>query len=205
VRGVHDDRQVPILVQPALPAGTFSDRRQPELVGEGVTLRPWTQEDAAGLVCAYSDPDIQRWHCRSLDSEEAALLINQWRQAWQSDAGVSWAAIDRRDGRVLGRAGFNRIDLSQARAEVAYWVLPAARGQGVATAAVTALSRWAFDEVGFQRLELVHSVENTVSCKVATATGFTTEGTMRQSMLNQDGWHDSHLHARLCTELEVRQ
>jgi ribosomal-protein-alanine N-acetyltransferase len=187
-------------VPPLLPAGTLSGREQPHLAASAVTLRSWTTEDVAALVSAYGDPDIQRWHCRSLTDDEAAARILQWRAAWNTDTSASWAVTDRWDGRVLGSAGFRDVDLSAGVAEVAYWVLPGARGRGVATAAVTTLSRWAFDEIGFQRLELLHSTENVPSCKVAAASGFSVEGTLRQSVLHTDGWHDMHLHARLRTD-----
>jgi len=159
-------------------------------------LRPWAEPDAAGLVTAYADPDVQRWHCRSLDLEEAAALILRWRAAWPAEAGASWAVVDGED-RLLGRAALRDMHLADGVAEIAYWVLPAARRRGVATAAVAVLTRWAFEEVGLQRLEIFHSVANTASCAVATSTGFRPEGTLRASVLHADGWHDMHLHARL--------
>ena len=73
-------------------------------------------------------------------------------------------------------------------------------GRGVASAAVTTLRPWAFDQIGLQRIDLRHSVENTLSCRVATAAGFTAEGTLRGAALHTDGWHDMHLHARLRTD-----
>ncbi len=123
------------------------------------------------LITAYSDPDVQRWHCRSLDADEAVSLVLGWRDAWDAESGASWAVTDRRS-RVLGRVGFRVMHLRNGVAEVSYWVLPAARGRGVATAAVKVLTRWAFDDVGLQRLELMHSVQNAPSCRVAAASGF---------------------------------
>ncbi len=80
------------------------------------------------LITAYGDPDIQRWHCRSLDADEAASLILGWRDAWDAESGASWAVTDRR-ARVLGRVGFRVMHLPDGIAEVNYWVLPAARGR----------------------------------------------------------------------------
>jgi RimJ/RimL family protein N-acetyltransferase len=187
---------VPRLVDPILPAGTLADRPQPRVTGPDVTLRPWRQEDVPALVTAYQDPDIQRWHCASLTPPEAADLVARWAAAWAADSGASWAVTDAGD-RLLGRAGFRLVRLDEGAAEVAYWVLPSARRRGVASAAVTTLTGWAFDQVGFHRLELLHSVRNEPSCRVANATGFRPEGTLRSSLPHPDGWHDMHLHARL--------
>ncbi|MFI1262587.1 GNAT family N-acetyltransferase [Streptomyces kronopolitis] len=100
-------------------------------------------------------------------------------------------------GEVLGRAGLRRMDLVHGEAECAYWVLPQARGTGVAPRALTALAAWALDEAGFHRLELAHSTANEPSCRVAAKCGFTLEGTRRSAHRQPDGWHDMHLHARI--------
>jgi RimJ/RimL family protein N-acetyltransferase len=190
----HDGR-VPYLVSPALPAGSLSEQPQPVLTGTAVTLRRWTAEDVPDLVTAYADPDIQRWHCRSLDDVEAVALIEQWNEAWIDETAASWAVTD--GARVLGRVGFREVDLSAGVAEVAYWVLPAARGRGVARDALATLTRWALTDLCLQRLELSHSTENAASCRVADAVAYPPEGTLRASVLHTDGWHDMHLHARL--------
>ena len=89
------------------------------------------------------------------------------------------------------------MDLTCCQGEVAYWTMPTRRGQDVASSAVEALTHWAFDDVGFHRLELTHSVHNLPSCRVAIKTGFDLEGVKRRAGLHLDGWHDMHLHARV--------
>ena len=190
--------RVPYLVPSALPSGTLSGRLQPVLTGSGVRVRPWAAQDAPELVTAYADPDIQRWHCRSLDLVEAVALIEEWNEAWVDETSASWAVTD--GERVLGRVGFRVVDLSAGVAEVGYWVLPSARGRGVARDALATLTRWSFDELGLQRLELTHSTENQASCRVAAAVDYPLEGTARASVLHTDGWHDMHRHARVRTD-----
>jgi len=90
-----------------------------------------------------------------------------------------------------------RFDPEQGQAEVTYWTAAAARGTGVAPAAVGAVAGWAFDVLGLHRLELQHSTGNPASCRVAEKAGFVLEGTRRSALLHDDGWHDMHLHARL--------
>jgi len=68
---------------------------------------------------------------------------------------------------------------------------------GVAARATTTLTRWALDEIGLHRLELLHATANGASCKVAAKAGFVLEGTKRSAGWHQDGWHDMHLHARV--------
>ncbi|NEC69035.1 GNAT family N-acetyltransferase [Streptomyces sp. SID9727] len=73
-----------------------------------------------------------------------------------------------------------------------YWVLPAARGRGVASGALAALSSWALG-VGFWRLELDHSTGNDASCAVAAKCGYALEGVKRSAAVHDDGRHDMHL------------
>jgi RimJ/RimL family protein N-acetyltransferase len=122
---------VPSLVTPALPAGTLAALTQPSLDGDdGLRLRPWRAADADTVVAAYADPDIQRWHCRSMTPGEARDWIGRWPSRWQAETGAGWAVTD--GSAVAGQISLRRIDLAEALAEVSYWVLPHARGRRVA-------------------------------------------------------------------------
>jgi RimJ/RimL family protein N-acetyltransferase len=146
---------------------------------------------------AYQDPDIQQWNLRSFGSlDEARAWIAQWETQWRAERDGCWAVTDGAV-RVLGRVAVRGIHLMDGRGECTYWVLPAARGRGVATAATVAVARWALDELGLHRLSLLHATANPASCRVAAKAGFALEGTLRSAMLHPDGWHDMHLHARV--------
>lgn len=118
-----------------------------------------------------------------------------YRRDWEEEKGGHWA-IAREDGEVLGRIAMRGWNFDDGVAGVAYWMLAAARGAGVATCAVVGLSAWA-EEMGFYRLYLDHSTRNPASCRVATKSGYLLEGTMRSSAVHDDGRHDMHLHARI--------
>ena len=64
---------------------------------------------------------------------------------------------------------------------------PAARGRGLAAAALDAVCRWAFAELAVDRVELCHAVENAASGRVAEKGGFTYEGHRRRSFRYGDG------------------
>ncbi|MET8087556.1 GNAT family N-acetyltransferase [Micromonospora sp. NPDC005237] len=188
---------MPLLVAPALPAGSLAAQEQPHLpVRPGLTLRPWRDDDAPLVRAAFDCPAIQRWHVRRLDSDdEARAWTAQWSARWSAETAVSWAIVED-DDRPVGQVGLRQVSLAEASADVSYWVLPAARGAGVATEALLALTRWSF-AAGLHRLALEHSTANAASCRVATRGGFALEGVTRESVRHADGWHDMHLHARL--------
>jgi RimJ/RimL family protein N-acetyltransferase len=189
---------MPYLVTPVVPAGRMRDREQPVLRGQGgLVLRPWEASDAPVVLEAYQDPAIQQWNLRTFDSlAEAGAWIAQWEGQWLAERDGCWAVTDGA-GAVLGRAALRGVRLMDGVAECTYWVLPAARGRGVATRATVAMARWALHDLGLHRLELQHSTANPASCRVAAKAGFGLEGTRRGAMQHPDGWHDMHLHARL--------
>lgn len=191
---------MPSTVGPALPPGTLRALAQPQLrLDDTAVLRPWdVQRDVPAVRRAFSDPDIQLWHARSLDSDaEAGAWLASWEQRWAAETDASWAIAASGTGAVLGQVGLRTVFLAAAQAQMSYWVLPEARRRRLAVRATQVVTEWAFSELGLQRMLLHHSVRNAASCAVADAAGFALEGTLRRHMLHSDGWHDAHLHARL--------
>jgi RimJ/RimL family protein N-acetyltransferase len=195
---------MPWFIDDVVAAGTLAGSAQPTIpAAGGLTLRPWADGDAPAVLHAFQDPAVQRWHCRRAGSLREALdWIGEWRDAWSAERTASWAVTDTDTGEVLGRVALREIVLADGKAELGYWMLPEARGRGIAPRAVTALTRWAFDGIGLHRLELDHAVGNDASCRVAHKAGFALEGTKRSAVLHADGWHDMHLHARVAGDPE---
>ncbi len=80
---------------------------------------------------AYQDHAIQRWHVRSMtDLAEASAWNSSWPTRWHEETGADWAVAA--DATVVGRVGIKRLDLWDGIAELAYWVMPAARGRNTA-------------------------------------------------------------------------
>ncbi|MGV9694802.1 GNAT family N-acetyltransferase [Streptomyces sp. NPDC003470] len=179
--------------------------------GHGLHLRAWdagSEADVRTWLSGYQDPDFQRWNTplRPMSDLRAARESLRAR-ARDADEGrsASFRITDGADGTTLGHVGVNEINLPLKLARVGYWVLPGARGRGVATRALLLASRWAFAELGVHRLELGHAVGHDASCRVAERSGYRYEGTMRDALLEagrHDAFRDAHLHARLATDAE---
>lgn len=184
---------------PAIPAGALAARPQPVLTAAGgLVLRPWEPSDAPVFLAAYQDPAIRHWHPRRPASEgEVREWFAAYRQNWRTEQGAGWAVTGGAGGEVLGRVAIGSLDLGSGLAGCGYWVLPAARGRGVAPRALAAVSEWALGPAGFHRLHLSHSTRNLPSCRVAEKAGFRLEGTKRSEAVHADGRHDMHLHARI--------
>lgn len=190
---------MPSLVEPALKSGALRDIAQPALpVYTDFALRPWAPRDVSAVKRAFDDQDIRMWHTRRMDTDAEALAwVASWSRRWEAETDVSWALVRGGSDEVVGQVGLRTVFLEAAAAQRSYWLLPEARGQGLAVSGTRAVQAWAFSVLGLQRLALQHSVHNTRSCRVAVAAGFALEGTLRRYMLHSDGLHDTHVHAVL--------
>jgi RimJ/RimL family protein N-acetyltransferase len=186
-----------LLTAPILASGTISRNEQPAIEARnGLILRPWQDDDAPFISEGFACPDIQRWHVRRMDTEaESRGWIASWRKSWAAETAASWAIVD--DGKVAGQVGLRSVLLFEGTASLSYWILPGARGKGIAGHAVQALTQWAFETAGFHRLALHHSTLNQQSCRVASKAGYEFEGVLRSAAPHADGWHDMHVHARV--------
>ncbi|MEV8535596.1 GNAT family N-acetyltransferase [Streptomyces sp. NPDC051211] len=184
-------------VPPVVPAGRLARNPQPVLsLPGGLELRPWRLTDADALVAAGQDPAIRQWNRLPAASPgEARQRIERMKERRQNEQSAIWAIARPDGGEAVGLIGWGDIDLRGGSAEIVYWLLPAARGGGVAVEAVQRVTRWALEDLGLHRLRLCHAVANPASCRVAVKAGYLLEGTMRSALLHADGWHDQHLHA----------
>jgi RimJ/RimL family protein N-acetyltransferase len=147
-----------------------------------------------------SDPDVLRF-TRVPDptpddfAQEWLALYEQGRRDGTREA---FAAFDG-DG-FVGLARAFGIDRGEAEAELGYIVAPAARGRGVGTAILRALTDWAFRSTNAERLRLVIDVENAASLRIAERSGYVREGVMRSVHFKGGRRIDAVLLSRLRTD-----
>jgi RimJ/RimL family protein N-acetyltransferase len=79
----------------------------------------------------------------------------------------------------------HHLDAERRIVEIGYWVLPQARGRGIATTIARMLAEHAF-LLGVDRVAAYVNVDNSVSERVLERAGFTREGVVR-SMPKPDG------------------
>jgi RimJ/RimL family protein N-acetyltransferase len=165
------------------------------------TLTPSVPEHAPEALALFRDPEVQRWNpAPKVVDLDSALDWLKRNRAWGPEWAV-WSIVDR-DGKFVGTSLLWNMDRADhLNGSVGYRIAPWARRQGVATAAVRAMTTYAFDVVGLERLDLVHTLVNVGSCFVAERSGFVLEGTLRSDYRTDDGrrW-DCHIHSRLATD-----
>ena len=157
-----------------------------EIRGEGVVLRQWRMEDAPAVAAACQDSEIARWLSfvpEPYTEADARFYVRDCIEA--GEYRTPFAITDAETGDVIGSIDM-RINRMKT-GHVGYWLAPEARGRGLTSAALLALSRWGFQGLGIGRVELVTDPDNIASQRVAEKAGFTREGVLRSILLNRDG------------------
>lgn len=157
-------------------------------------LRPWRGDDIPFLVSAYAAPDMTTQGGPLNASDLRALLP---RLAPTRENLVLAIEVD---GEPVGQVAVTAIDTRHLTGWVSYWSHPNARGRGHVARAVATLARFAFDELGLERLELGHRVNNPASGRVAEKAGFVAEGVERQKLKYGDERFDVRTMARLVSD-----
>ncbi|MFC4867850.1 GNAT family N-acetyltransferase [Streptomonospora arabica] len=174
---------------------------------ERLVLRAHTGDDIDAVLRGAGDPGVQRWlpmprpgkaYTRA-DAEDWCLVSAP--HARVSGDGQQWAAVEAETGAYAGSVGLTRTMWRASSTEVGYWMGPWARGRGLATEAVVALSRWALLDQRFERVELKAAAGNTASRRVAAKAGFTYEGTERNAMPLHEGRADLAVYSLIPADL----
>jgi RimJ/RimL family protein N-acetyltransferase len=141
-----------------------------------VRLVPFTAGHLDAFAPMTADPDVLRY-TRFPDPPEPDFP-REWLARYDAGRATgtkeAFAIEDARDGTLLGVALMVDADRAAGAAELGYLVAPEARGRGVATAAVRALTRWALGE-GLERLTLLIDAGNAGSRAVAERCGYALE------------------------------
>ncbi|OLT55218.1 GNAT family N-acetyltransferase [Cellulosimicrobium sp. CUA-896] len=183
---------------------------QPFALDDGtVHLAAPTLDDVDAITAACQDPDIAAWTVLpSPYTRDDALgfVRDHVAPGWERGDVLTWAVRESVGpsgvpgpdglGPLLGMVGLGLDDApaSQRSAELGYWMTPAGRGRGLATAAGRLVVDAAFDPevLGLARLSWQAYVGNWPSRRLAWRLGFRVEGTVRghavQRGVRRDAW-----------------
>lgn len=140
-----------------------------------MTLRTWKPEEA-DTYCSLRDELVFRFTTEdpSLGPPEARRRI----QGAGDDPNVVPFAIRDTSGSPVGHLSVSRLG---PRVEISYWLGPGARGRGLASQALRAATRWAFDHWGPDTVRLEIDPANDASIRVAERCGYRPAGTRLES------------------------
>lgn len=153
----------------------------PRLQHGPVVLRAFESRDAALVQATASDELIPLITTVPVSGthEDALAFIARQHDRLFTRTGYSFAIADAVSGEAVGQIGLWLRDIEQGRASTGYWVARAHRGRGYVTAALQALTVWAFELDEVERLQLYVEPWNRASWQAAERCGFQREGLLR--------------------------
>ncbi len=176
------------------------------------------QEGYAGIrrFCADDVPVLHEATRESIDDlcrwmvwchpgyslEDCAAFVSTCDARWERGESYSLVIHDVRDGTFLGSAGLSQVNQIHRVANLGYWVRSSQAGRGIATSAVKLMTRFALQELNFNRLDIIVPVGNRSSRRVAEKVGAKQEGILRNRLVLQGKPVDAVLYSMVAEDLE---
>jgi len=162
------------------------------IYGDRVRLRAIEREDIPRFVRWFNDPEVRRY----LTAYEPMSRVKEerWFEGYLSRRDDIILAIEAREGDEwvhIGNVGLHRIDWKNRVAKLGivigergYW------GRGYGTDAVRTMLRYAFLELGLNRVELEVFGFNRRAIRCYEKAGFVREGARRHALYRDGKYHD---------------
>lgn len=148
-------------------------------------LRPWRVGDEAPLVRHANDRrvwlNLRDHFPHPYTAEDAASWI---KVASKQDPVTSFAVVV--DDAVGGVSFRVNTDIERVSAEIGYWLGASHWNKGIMSAAVRAVTEYAFEQFSLTRLFAVPFAGNIASQRVLEKAGYVREGVLRRSVI-KDG------------------
>ena len=131
-------------------------------------FRPW-------LPFAQKAPDLKETEAELIEAAANFKLRKDLRLHFFS----------KETGTLIGSSGLHRIDWEVRKFEIGYWVDNRFEGKGYVTEAVERITRFAFEELEANRVEIRCDPENVRSRAVAERLDFELEGILRKETISR--------------------
>ena len=186
------------MTEPGLVTFSIPDRFE---IDGAFVARQIEERDIPIVAPAFRDPGIGGENGMPPFDEDELRRI--WREQIPDlrARGVLFPYVieDTADGSIMGGVTLRHFDPMRGVIEVGYWLFEHARGRGLATLAVRAVTREAFAS-GLWRVEAHVRIGNDASERVLERAGFTREGVKRRLLRHEGGRVDATAFSLLADE-----
>ena len=122
------------------------------------------------------------WCTPSYSLEDAKDWTTSAATVWRAGTDYRFIIEDSVTKKILGTVGINQVVHQHKIGNIGYWVRKSAINKGVCTKAARLVVKYAFTELGFQRIEVHVHEENIASNSVASKLGGEYEGVFRNKL-----------------------
>jgi RimJ/RimL family protein N-acetyltransferase len=155
-----------------------------------VLIRQFREADAAAFQEAVLSSvdhlsEWLSWCTPTYSIDDAVNWAKSAQENWDSGEGYALLIEGAETGEVLGCVGIHQIVQPHKIGNLGYWVRKSAINQGVCVSAARQAIAFAFEHLGFERIEVHVQVENHASNAVASKLGGLYEGVFRNKLVFQ--------------------
>ena len=179
----------------------------PRIATERLVLRQLTGEDVHDLFAIFGDQEVTRyWSSPALETRAAATaLLAQIDEGRRTGKLFQWGIALAESDEVVGTTTLYEWERAHRRAALGYALQRSQWRRGLVAEAVSALIRFAFNELGLHRLEADVDPRNTASVRSLERLGFSREGHQRERYRVLDEWQDSWMYGLLRSDWASRE
>ncbi|HEX5398161.1 MAG TPA: GNAT family protein [Verrucomicrobiae bacterium] len=159
------------------------------------SLRSWRQSDKADLICNANNRKVWRNLTDMFPHPYTEADADDWLRIANAESRSVHLAIEFKGAAVGGIGSIAGEGIAVATADFGYWLGEPYWGQGIATAAASALVAHLMSERFFARLQAAVFAWNPASMRVLEKVGFSREGVLRNSVSKDGALIDSVMYA----------
>lgn len=171
-------------------------------------LRPPRKGDGEEVHRAITEtlPSLQAWTpwAKSPPSlQDSEKFACEAEENWENRREFIFQLRLKEDERLVGYVGLHPRNGEVPSFEIGYWSRLSAQGAGYVSEGVRAVTRFAFDTLGANRVEIRCDTRNEASRRVAERCLYTHEAILRRDARDcEGGLRDSHVFALIREEFE---
>lgn len=141
------------------------------------------------------------WCTEHYSLEDSRKYLTDSEQKRHRGVEFNFCLFERASGHLIGSVGINRINQEYKYSNLGYWIRTGFTGRGLATLAVRAIARFAFNELELTRLEIVAMDGNDRSRRVAEKAGAKSEGLHRNRLYYHSQPRDAWMYSLIPGDL----
>lgn len=166
-------------------------------------LRRFKAEDAPAMLNNWASEDsvtrFLTWPTHT-SIEVSRFVAKDWASHYEEENYYQWAIVLKEIDEAIGSIAVIHIDEAADKTAIGYCIGSRWWSRGIMTEAFSAVIKFLFEEVGVNRIEAMHDIDNPASGKVMQKCGLLYEGTLRKYAVNNQGIVDTAMYGILAED-----
>jgi RimJ/RimL family protein N-acetyltransferase len=160
----------------------------PILDGERIRLEPLSRNHLSGLAEIAFEPEVWRYMLTRVSNRSELEAWIESAFAANANGQIVWTTLLKAENRVVGSTRLIDLDMRHRTAEIGHtWISPRWHGANVNPEAKLLQLRYAFDDLGLNRVAFKTHHQNAQSQAAIRKLGAVYEGTFRNHYVMPDG------------------